>query len=129
MLLLPTGRLPEGTNWLYDLKLDGYCAIAVKSDGHVRLWSWNENDLSHRYPSNMKALATLPDETVIDGEIVALDPSERRSFNALQNYGTPQTLLLYYLFDVGSAQIGALTLTFQFSVDIRNDVEPLPAAH
>lgn len=73
MLLLPTGRLPEGAKWLYEVKPDGYRVIAVKTAGQVRLWSRNENDLSHRYPSIVNALAALPDETVIDGEIVTRD--------------------------------------------------------
>src|ERR1700735_1390123 len=42
----------------------------------------------------------MPDETVIDGEIVALDESGRPSFNALQNYASSGTPLLYYVFDV-----------------------------
>ena len=41
----------------------------------------------------------MPDDTVVDGEIVALDPESRPSFNALQNYGSDQTPLIYYLFD------------------------------
>ena len=44
-------------------------------------------------------MAQLPDDTVVDGEIVALDPEGRPSFNALQNYGSDQTPLIYYLFD------------------------------
>jgi bifunctional non-homologous end joining protein LigD len=42
----------------------------------------------------------MPDETVIDGEIVALDSSGRPSFNALQKYGSSATPLLFYVFDV-----------------------------
>jgi len=42
----------------------------------------------------------MPDETVIDGEICALDESGRSSFNALQNYGTGSATLVYYVFDV-----------------------------
>jgi ATP-dependent DNA ligase len=44
MLLLRTGRLPEGPDWLYELKLDGYRAIAAKAVGRVQLWSRNEKD-------------------------------------------------------------------------------------
>ena len=73
MLLLRTERLPVGPEWVYELKLDGYRAIAAKAAGRVQLWSRNENDFGLRYPSIAKALATLPDETVVDGEIVALD--------------------------------------------------------
>jgi ATP-dependent DNA ligase len=46
------------------------------------------------------ALASLPDDTVVDGEIVALDEAGKPSFNALQNYGSSETPLVYYLFDV-----------------------------
>jgi bifunctional non-homologous end joining protein LigD len=100
MLLERTDRLPEGSPWLYELKLDGYRAIGAKSSGRVRLWSRNENDFSARYPAIAAALATLPDETVVDGEIVALDEDGRPSFHALQNHGSSKISLIYYLFDV-----------------------------
>jgi bifunctional non-homologous end joining protein LigD len=48
----------------------------------------------------VNALADFPDETVIDGEIVALDESGRPSFTTLQNYGSVKTPLVYYVFDV-----------------------------
>jgi ATP-dependent DNA ligase len=47
-----------------------------------------------------KALARLPDETAIDGEVVALDASGRPSFNILQNHGSSGALIVYYVFDV-----------------------------
>jgi ATP-dependent DNA ligase len=71
MLLLRTEALPEGADWLYELKLDGYRALAIKTRGQVQLRS-NDNDFSLRYPGIVKALASLPDGTVIDGELVAL---------------------------------------------------------
>src|ERR1051325_11092592 len=73
MLLLRTDSLPSGEQWLYELKLDGYRAIAFKRNGDVSLRSRNDNDFNVRYPSVVKALAHLPDNTVIDGEIVAFD--------------------------------------------------------
>ena len=48
----------------------------------------------------MKALATLPDNTLIDGEIVAFDHEGRPSFNALQNYGSAPAPVVFYVFDV-----------------------------
>jgi DNA ligase D-like protein (predicted ligase) len=100
MLLLRTDRLPEGREWLYELKLDGYRAIALKTDGKVHLRSRNDNNFADRYPSIVEALHSLPDEAVLDGEIVALDAEGKPSFNTLQNYGAEKGPLLFYLFDV-----------------------------
>jgi bifunctional non-homologous end joining protein LigD len=100
MLLLRTEGLPEGANWLYEIKLDGYRALAIKSGGKIHLRSRNDNDFASRYPGVVKALAALPDETVIDGEVVALDETGKASFNALQNYGSAKAAVFYYVFDV-----------------------------
>ena len=100
MLLLRTETLPSGTNWAYELKLDGYRALAIKTAGQVRLRSRNDKDFNSRYPAIVRALISLPDETVVDGEVVAMDASGRPSFNALQNYGSSKVSIFYYLFDV-----------------------------
>jgi bifunctional non-homologous end joining protein LigD len=100
MLLLPADTLPEGPRWLYELKLDGYRAIAFKRNGAVHLRSRNDNDFSVRYPGVAKALSKLPDHTVIDGELVAFDSDGRPSFSALQNYGSAAAPVVYYVFDV-----------------------------
>jgi len=100
MLLLRTDSLPSGDQWIYELKLDGYRAIAFKRNGVVSLRSRNDNDFSGRYPAVVKALARLPDGSVIDGEIVAFDEEGRPSFNALQNYGSAPAPVVYYVFDV-----------------------------
>ena len=54
--------------------------------GTFNLRSRNDNDFNVRYPVIAKALASMPDDTVIDGEIVALDGDGKPSFNMLQNY-------------------------------------------
>ena len=100
MLLLRTEKLSEGDAWLHELKFDGFRAIAFKSNGKVYLRSRNNKDFNSKYPSIVKALEPMPDDTVIDGEIVAFDSSGRPSFNALQNYGSSTGLLFYYVFDV-----------------------------
>jgi DNA ligase D-like protein (predicted ligase) len=100
MLLLRKTELPQGANWLYELKYDGFRAVAFKTGRKVHLRSRNDNDFNARYPAIVQALAGLPDETVVDGEVVALDEAGRPSFNALQNYSSTNATLLYYVFDV-----------------------------
>ncbi len=85
MLLLRTEKLPEGPDWLVELKLDGYRSLALKTGGKVQLRSRNAKDFTARYSSLVKALSPMPDETVLDGEVVALDAEGRPSFNTLQN--------------------------------------------
>ena len=101
MLLLRTDTLPDDpVRWLYELKMDGYRAIAYKTGGAVHLRSRNENDFSRRYAGIPRGLADLPDETVVDGEVVALDASGRPSFNALQNAVSSEVTIAYYVFDL-----------------------------
>jgi DNA ligase D-like protein (predicted ligase) len=99
MLLLASEALPEGPGWTYELKLDGYRALAIKTAGKVHLRSRNNNDFNAKYPGIVIALAALPDETVIDGEVVTLDEAGRPSFNVLQN-GAAGAVIFYYMFDV-----------------------------
>ena len=100
MLLLRTDALPDDpARWEYQLKLDGYRAIAFKTGGKLQLRSRNDNDFAVRYPAVLRGLAGLPDETVIDGELVALDENGRPSFGALQN-SSSDGLFVYYVFDV-----------------------------
>jgi len=88
MLCLATSSLPEGEALQYELKLDGYRALAIKRGGKVQLRSRNNKDFSNRYSAATKTLQKMPDETVIDGEVMAFGASGRPSFNTLQNYGS-----------------------------------------
>jgi len=100
MLLLRSDTLPaDRTRWQYQLKFDGYRAIAFKAGGTLHLRSRNDNDFTHRYPAVVRGLAGMPDDTVIDGEIVAVDDDGRPSFSALQNF-TSGAAIVYYVFDV-----------------------------
>ena len=101
MLLLRTDALPnDRERWQYELKVDGYRAIAFKTGGKLHLRSRNNNDFAKRYPGVLKGLSKLPDETVIDGEVVAFDADGRPSFNALQNFASAETAIVYYVFDL-----------------------------
>jgi len=71
MLLQRVSWLPEGPEWSYEIKLDGCRELAIKANGKILLRSRNNKDFNSKYPGVAKALGALPDETVIDGEIVA----------------------------------------------------------
>ncbi len=100
MQCLAVATLPEGPDWEYEIKLDGYRALGISSAGLVRLMSRNGNDFSARFASVARALSKLPDDTIVDGEIVALDETGRPSFNVLQNYNSSAASLQFYLFDL-----------------------------
>jgi ATP-dependent DNA ligase len=95
MLALAVTKLPEGPDWSYELKFDGYRAFGVKTEGKVRLLSRNGKDFTKRFVSIARALEALPDETVIDGEIIAYDADGRPSFNVLQNHRAGPELHLF----------------------------------
>jgi bifunctional non-homologous end joining protein LigD len=99
MLLLRTEQLSDRPEWLHELKFDGYRALAIQNGGKVRLRSRNDNDFNGRYPAIVKAPSVMPDKTVIDGEVVALDGDGNPSFNLLQNYAAGEDLR-FFLFDV-----------------------------
>jgi ATP-dependent DNA ligase len=78
---LPVSKLPEGSQWVWEIKLDGYRAVAVKFGGIVTLYSRNRKSLNKRFPYIVEPLRGLPEGTVVDGEIVALDDDGRPVFN------------------------------------------------
>jgi len=99
MLCLGVEKLPEGPAWQYELKLDGYRAIGVRTKTGIELWSRNKRDFSRRFPNVARALEALPLETVLDGEIVAVNGDGRPSFSSLQNFGDGTAAILFYAFD------------------------------
>src|SRR5215470_16081445 len=95
-----TAKLADGPGWVYEIKFDGYRAVAVKSDGRVGLFSRRRKSFDHNYPLIVEALAELPEGTVVDGEIVALDESGRPNFNLLQNFRSEASRIHYFIFDL-----------------------------
>jgi bifunctional non-homologous end joining protein LigD len=73
---------------------------AVKSKGRVALYSRRGIDLTKRFDYIAEALKSLPDETVIDGELVALDEEGRPNFNLLQNFRSSASHIAFYAFDI-----------------------------
>ena len=94
--------LPEGDQWLYEVKLDGYRALLIKDGDRVRIISRNEKDLTANYPGIAAAGTRLHAASVVlDGEVVALDAGGRPSFQALQHRTAhPSHAIVFYAFDV-----------------------------
>jgi bifunctional non-homologous end joining protein LigD len=86
-MLADTGSVPRSQpQWRYEPKLDGYRVIAFVAGGKARLQSRRGQDLTACFPEIALELAAQPaGQMILDGEIVALGPDGRPSFNALQN--------------------------------------------
>jgi len=95
----PVSKLLDGPGWVYEIKLDGYRAVAVKS-GRVNLYSRRHKSFNSQYPYLVEALDELPEGTVVDGEVVALDESGRPNFNLLQGYRQQAIHIHYFIFDL-----------------------------
>jgi bifunctional non-homologous end joining protein LigD len=85
MLATPTAKAFDNREWLFEIKWDGYRAVAFIEDGRVRLVSRSQNDLTAQFSE----LGTLPqfvkaERAILDGEIVALDEEGRPSFSLMQ---------------------------------------------
>ena len=86
MYALAVKNLPEGKNWLYEVKFDGYRCLAGKRKDGVTLWSRRANLSTAQFSHIAGAYERLPANTLLDGEIVAVDESGRISFNRLQQH-------------------------------------------
>jgi bifunctional non-homologous end joining protein LigD len=99
MKCLPVKKIPEGDDWLYELKFDGYRSLAIIREGQVLLLSRNKKPFNARFPELVAALGRLKvQDAILDGEIVALDDQNRPAFQLLQNYESGP--LAYYVFDL-----------------------------
>ena len=97
MLCRSSEEPPEGREWNYELKLDGFRAIGRKSGRSAQLGSRNQKNFTRRFSDVVKAVAELPSDTVIDGEIVAFDGHGKPSFNLLQGFGDAQAIVFLCL--------------------------------
>ncbi|MGB7131423.1 MAG: non-homologous end-joining DNA ligase, partial [Candidatus Sulfotelmatobacter sp.] len=102
----------DGPDWLFEIKWDGYRAVAFIEGGKVRLVSRNQIELTHRYPE-LKDLpkAVKAKNAILDGEVVALDEEGRPSFSLMQQRTgfrpggkrgptNTQVSVLYFAFDL-----------------------------
>ena len=99
MECLAVPKLPEAANWVWEVKIDGYRAIAVKSD-RVNLYSRTEKSFNSKFPYIADAVADMPPGTVIDGEIAAIDDQGRPNFNLLQNFRAGASRIHFHVFDL-----------------------------
>jgi bifunctional non-homologous end joining protein LigD len=87
-------QLPERKDWLYEVKFDGYRCLAGKDSTGVTLWSRRGSRFTQQFPTIAQACEHLPSDTLLDGEIIALDANGHISFNQLQHHRSqPQTIL------------------------------------
>ena len=102
MAALAVKRLPEGDEWLYELKWDGYRALLIKDGEDVQVRSRNDKDLTAMYPGIAAAGRRQKiKQIVLDGELVALGEDGRPSFQALQHRSSHQKhQIVFYAFDV-----------------------------
>ena len=101
MLAATASELPKASDdWIYEIKLDGYRCLAGRDSSGAKLWSRRGNVFTRDFPSIARACASLPDETLIDGEIVALDAAGRVSFNLLQHRRSRASAIRFYAFDL-----------------------------
>jgi len=87
-------------DWIFEIKWDGYRAIADVNKKEKKLYSRNGLSFADAYPAVFAALDAIKKHAIIDGEIVALDDQGKPSFQLLQQYGQDQSApICYYVFD------------------------------
>lgn len=114
MLATPAGEPFDHPDWIFEVKWDGYRAVAEIRDGEVSLYSRNLLPLDRKFPPVVDALRACRFEGVLDGEIVVVDDRGHPDFQLLQDYRpSGRGHLLYYVFDLLHFQghdLTALTL-------------------
>lgn len=89
----------DESNWVFEVKYDGFRAVSALSGGELAMWSRNGLDLQSRFPTVAKSLRAIKvDEAVMDGEVVALDASGTPRFQLLQRSEAAATV--YVAFDL-----------------------------
>jgi bifunctional non-homologous end joining protein LigD len=102
-LATPVDRPPEGSQWIHEVKFDGYRLICRKSGQAVRLVTRSGEDWTARFEPIARQLRTLPvRDAILDGEVVALSDNGVSDFQRLQNAlnSTSPSELTYFVFDL-----------------------------
>ena len=101
MLATLAAEVPTGEGWLFEVKWDGFRAIATIRGGDVDLRSRNDKSFVDRFPTVVRTLerALRTPDCVLDGEVVAVGKDGRATFSAMQQ-GKEGTTYLYVAFDL-----------------------------
>jgi ATP-dependent DNA ligase len=91
----PVLKIPDGPEWTYEIKLDGYRLEVVRTSGETTLYSRRQNVLNRKFHYIAKALDYLPAGTVLDGELVAMGADGKPNFNLLQNFKSAESHIAY----------------------------------
>ncbi len=101
MLAKETAEPFDNKDWIFEIKWDGYRAIAEVSNGNVKLYSRNGLSFENAYPTVFNALKLVKQKVVLDGEIVVLNESGQPNFQLLQHYeNNKDKQIIYYVFDL-----------------------------
>lgn len=100
MLAKETDTPFNDKDWVFEIKWDGYRALAEIEKGEVKLYSRKGNSFNELYPSVVKELEKISAEAILDGEIVVTDEEGKPDFQLLQNYSNSIGQLHYYVFDL-----------------------------
>ena len=101
MLATLTKEPFDHPDWIFEVKWDGYRAVAEISDNGVSLYSRNGISLAKKFAPVADSLRKFGSDAVLDGEIVVVDDQGRADFQALQHYqGSGSGHLVYYVFDL-----------------------------
>ncbi|BCS53560.1 DNA ligase D [Geobacter sp. SVR] len=91
----------DDPDWIFEIKHDGYRAIAEIERGSVRLYSRNRLPFNRKFPRTAEVLSAIGTTAVLDGELVVLDEQGRSQFQLLQNYAsTGSGSIVYFVFDL-----------------------------
>jgi bifunctional non-homologous end joining protein LigD len=91
----------DSEEFIYEIKWDGYRALASVQDGQVDLYSRNLKDFNLSYPAIVDQLRKIKEDVLLDGEVIAYAKKGSPSFQLLQNLGTnKKTRLEYVIFDL-----------------------------
>src|SRR5262245_6271587 len=122
MLARRVGELPEGPDWIYEPKWDGFRVLVFRDEGELLLQSRDEKPLDRYFPElRTPLLAQLPPRCVLDGELVVAT-SAGLDFEALQSRIHPAASRVAML----SAQIPASIVVWDLLCEADRDLRGLP---